>query len=209
LRPLLSFRKTTLPILSAPGVKICMIVIMAERYTSALVLNRENKNHQDILFTLYTKDLGKIRAIAKSARKITSKLTGHLTQGRVVDIRIIDKGSFQLLDSLSSGDRCTNREVLKLLHFLESMTPYNQPDLHVWHIAKEVVNRCEMGPVVYGELLRVMGFAPSSTSAFPTCARCREKRSRATLFYVPELVFLCSNCGTDVKIDEDDLVEVV
>jgi len=183
-----------------------MIVIMAERYTPALVLSREDKNDQDILFTLYTKDLGKIRAIAKSARKITSKLTGHLTQGKVVNVRVIDKGSFQLLDSLSSGKRCADREVLKLLHFLDNMMPYNQPDLHVWHIAKEVIGRCQIEPIVYGELLRVMGFASSSASAFPACAKCKGERSPTTLFYIPDLVFLCSNCGADVRIDENDLV---
>jgi recombinational DNA repair protein (RecF pathway) len=206
--PILSSPEAAPSHLTRPSVKICMLIIMAERYTPALVLSRENKNHQDILFTFYTKDLGKIRAIARSARKITSKLTGHLTQGRVVNVRVIDKGPFQLLDSLSIGKRCTNRGVFKLLHFLDNMTPYNQPDLHVWHIVKEVVTRCQIEPVVYGELLRVMGFAPPLASAFPVCVKCKGEKSQSTLFYIPDLVFLCSNCSTDVRIDEDDLVKI-
>ncbi|MDD5710917.1 MAG: recombination protein O N-terminal domain-containing protein [Candidatus Colwellbacteria bacterium] len=182
---------------------------MAERYTPILVLRRENKGNQDLLFTLYTKDLGKIKAIAKSARKITSKLAGHLTQGRIIKARIIDKGSFQLLDVLSGGGKCTNLEVIKFLHFLDSMTPYNQPDPHLWHIAKEVVGRCQVGPVVYRELLSIMGFVSPFPSVLPACAWCkRRERSPATLFYTPDLVFLCSNCGAGVKIDEDELFPI-
>ena len=181
---------------------------MAERYTSAFVLGRENKNNQDILFTLYTKDLGKIKAIAKSARKITSKLTGHLTQGKIVNVRVVDKGSFQLLDALSSGQRCADSEIIKFLRFLDNMTPYNQSDLHVWHIAREIISRCQIGPIVYGELLRVMGFASPSPSAFPACVQCGGEKSPTTLFYTPDLVFLCSNCSADVRIDENDLVKI-
>jgi len=182
---------------------------MAERYTPALVLRGEDKNNQDILFTLYTKDLGKIRAIAKSARKITSKLTGHLTQGKIVNVRIIDKNSFQLLDALSISGKCIDPEISRLLSFLDNMTPYNQPDPHIWHIVREVVGRCQISPVVYRELLRIMGFAPPSSSALPVCARCGGERSPTALFYLPDLVFLCSDCGADVRIDKNDLVKII
>ena len=46
--------------------------------TEALTLRRSTLGEADLLLTLYTKDRGKIRAVAKGARRSTSKLVGHL-----------------------------------------------------------------------------------------------------------------------------------
>jgi len=46
--------------------------------TDAFVLKRSIRGDFDRQYTLYTKDLGKITAIAKGALKITSKLSPHL-----------------------------------------------------------------------------------------------------------------------------------
>jgi DNA repair protein RecO (recombination protein O) len=52
--------------------------------TEAIVLKRTNLGEADSIITLYTPNLGKIRAIAKGVRRPKSKLVGHLellTQG--------------------------------------------------------------------------------------------------------------------------------
>jgi len=64
--------------------------------TEALTLRRSTLGEADLLLTLYSKDRGKIRAVAKGARRSTSKLVGHLepltqvqlslAQGRSLDI---------------------------------------------------------------------------------------------------------------------------
>jgi DNA repair protein RecO (recombination protein O) len=46
--------------------------------TEAIVLKRTNLGEADSIITLYTPNLGKIRAIAKGVRKPKSKLGGHL-----------------------------------------------------------------------------------------------------------------------------------
>lgn len=46
--------------------------------TDAIILGNKNFGETDKLVFLYCKELGKIKAIAKGARKITSKFTGHL-----------------------------------------------------------------------------------------------------------------------------------
>src|SRR5690606_7475011 len=52
---------------------------MAGTYlTSGIVLRRRDYKEFDRLYTLYTEDYGKIEAIARGSRKITSKLAGHL-----------------------------------------------------------------------------------------------------------------------------------
>lgn len=182
---------------------------MIERYTPALTLRKEHKNEKDILYILYTKELGKIMAVAKSARRITSKVAGHLTLGRIAGVRVIDKGSFQLLDALSDSGQCEHPEIIRFLRFLDDMTPYDQPDLHIWHVAAEVIRRCRITPIVYRELLSIMGFAPPRPLALPVCARCKKDQPPIAAFYIPDLVFLCSNCSTDDRIDKNDLVQVI
>ncbi len=46
--------------------------------TSCIILGHKNLGENDRIIFLYTEKRGKIRAIAKGARKLTSKFTGHL-----------------------------------------------------------------------------------------------------------------------------------
>jgi len=46
--------------------------------TEAVVLDRKDFGEADRLLTLYTPGLGKVRAIAKGARRTTSRLSGHI-----------------------------------------------------------------------------------------------------------------------------------
>lgn len=45
---------------------------------SAVVLRHKDWGEADQLLTLYTRELGKVRAVAKGARKVTSRKAGHL-----------------------------------------------------------------------------------------------------------------------------------
>ena len=45
--------------------------------TEALSLRKMPLGEADLLLTLYTRDAGKLRAVAKGARKTTSRLVGH------------------------------------------------------------------------------------------------------------------------------------
>ncbi|MBE2222398.1 MAG: DNA repair protein RecO, partial [Anaerolineae bacterium] len=46
--------------------------------TEAIVLKRHNFGEADRLLTLYTREFGKMKAIAKGARKPQSRKTGHV-----------------------------------------------------------------------------------------------------------------------------------
>src|SRR5207237_1308157 len=57
-------------------------VVMPEGFhlykTEAIVLDRKDFGEADRLLTLFTPGLGKVRAIAKGARRTTSRLSGHI-----------------------------------------------------------------------------------------------------------------------------------
>lgn len=51
---------------------------MKSQNLTGIILGHKNLGENDKLLFLYTEELGKIKAVAKGARKITSKFTGHL-----------------------------------------------------------------------------------------------------------------------------------
>ncbi len=180
---------------------------MSEYYTPALVLGASPRNDKDAQFILYTKDLGKVYALAKSVRKITSKLAGHMKVGSLVDVRIIDRGgTYQLIDALARKAPCRDVEVLRFLNFLSSTIPQREPDQRLWYTVREVVERCQMNAPVYKYILQLMGFAKSSQEAI-ACQGCR-KDDQVVYFYPADIIFLCSNCLSRVRIDINEAVPV-
>ncbi len=59
--------------------------------TNAIILKRENIFEADRVYHLYTEDFGKIRTIAGSARKINSKLAGHLEPFNLIWVELMSK----------------------------------------------------------------------------------------------------------------------
>lgn len=57
--------------------------------TIALVLRRQPHREQDSLVTVYTKDFGKLRLVARGTQKLQSKLAGHLEPLNLVELLIV------------------------------------------------------------------------------------------------------------------------
>jgi DNA repair protein RecO (recombination protein O) len=176
---------------------------MIEHYTKSLVLHREPKGEVDEVFTLYTRDLGKIHAKAKSIRRITSKLSGHLTLGSLNKIRIIEnKGSgFQVIDALSD-EFFRHDELHKFLDFLDRMTPEREPDDELWSFVESIINLGDLGGVEYRHLLEIMGFGPK----FAKCVNCG--RGEIAYFMPSDVIFLCNKSFVDLKINEEEVVKI-
>lgn len=176
---------------------------MIEHYTKSLVLHREPKGEVDEIFTLYTKDLGKIHARAKSIRRITSKLSGHLRQGSLNKIRIIEKGGsgFQVIDALSD-EFFRHDELHKFLDFLDKMTPEREPDHELWHYVESIIGLGELGSAEYRRLLEIMGFGPK----FAKCVNCG--RGEIAYFMPSDVIFLCDKSFMDLNINEEEVVKI-
>ncbi len=56
--------------------------------TDAIVLRHRDLREQDRIYTLYTREMGKVEALARGARKIKSRMAGHLASFGVVDVMI-------------------------------------------------------------------------------------------------------------------------
>lgn len=176
---------------------------MIEHYTKSLVLHREPKGEVDEVFTLYTRDLGKIHAKAKSIRRITSKLSGHLTPGSFNKIRIIENNGsgFQVIDALSDGT-FKHDELHKFLDFLDKMTPEREPDDELWCYIESIIDLGELRGMEYRRLLEIMGFGPK----FAKCVNCGRKE--IDYFMPSDVIFLCDKSFADLKINEEEVVKI-
>ncbi|MBL4694774.1 DNA repair protein RecO [Candidatus Gracilibacteria bacterium] len=56
--------------------------------TKAIILGHKNIGENDKFIFLYTEEFGKLRVVAKGARKITSKFTGHLETLNICNISL-------------------------------------------------------------------------------------------------------------------------
>ncbi len=156
---------------------------MREFYTEALVLNRENSGEFDKRITLYTKTFGKLTAKVKSARKITSKLSGHLEPLNFIKARIIERGGFQLVDALKAGNLALSLKSLRVLKLINGLSNRLEQDLSLWELIAS-------GKANIKSVLKILGF----DAKFAVCDHCG---SAPELFSLSGLTFYCLACIGD------------
>lgn len=185
---------------------------MIEHFTEALVLNNEDIGEFDALITLYAAKLGKVVAKAKSIKKITSKLAGHLQPLNFVNCRLIEKNGslngkqdFQIVDALiieEQRNKQTPEDIKKninIARFLDEMTFELQEDQHLWQAIKKIMSYSDFNEnLIYRELLKILGFDPEHAACFSCC------KNKVKYLIKPEHTFLCSDCG--LKIDSNDVI---
>ena len=170
---------------------------MIEYFTKALVLDQENSGEFDKLIFLYTEDLGKVIAKAKSIRKITSKLASQLEPLNFVRARLVEKNGFQVVDALAFNKVKVSQPALELVRFIKEMTSELQPDRKLWLLIRRTFQNLKNNKKFsYESLLRALGFAPD----FARCNVCGGKF--VAYFSKSEQVFLCRVCASKVSKDE-------
>ena len=173
---------------------------MREYFTPGIVLDREPRNELDEAIIIYTKDLGKVRAFTKSSRKITSKLSGHLTPGRLANIRFVERNKLQLVDALSFPPPSELKDLLPFLHFVNKITPYGDADLGLWYMIEEIVEGARFSPAIYRHLVERLGFFGEEAY----CHYCEKNISN--FFNLPETTILCAGCSVKLGLKSDELI---
>lgn len=176
---------------------------MIEYFTKALVLDQENSGEFDKLIFLYTEDLGKVVAKAKSIRKITSKLASQLEPLNFIRVRLVEKNGFQVTDALAVDRIKASAPVLELAQFIKEMTFEFQPDKKFWFLIKRTFQHLKNNKKFsYKPLLKALGFAPD----FARCNVCAGKS--VAYFSKSEQVFLCRRCAlsSGFKINRNELI---
>lgn len=151
----------------------------------AIVLKRTDHGEADRLLTLFTPDLGKMRAIAKGARKPASRKSGHVELFARTHL-LVAKG--KQLDIVTQAD--TLDAFLPLRENLERIG-------YAYYLAELVDRFSEEGTenrAIFDLLLRALAALGDATTDPDLLARFFELRLLQYVGYRPQL-FNCVHCG--------------
>lgn len=198
---------------------------MREYCVEALVLGKEDLGEIDGVVELYTAEFGKISAKIKSAKKITSKLSGHLEPFGAAAVRLVSGKSeaglpagqsstgrnFQIADALRADNFPLWRKSpddlrlgLQILRFIRDFVWENQPEPDLWNFLRISFSRAPIVSATGGEynrrILDILGMGGNS-------ARCRLcDGETADCFAVQSGVFLCRSCLLSSKLSRNEIV---
>ncbi len=158
---------------------------MKECFDEAIILEREPIGDLDIRVTFLGKQFGKITAKAKSARKITSKLSAHLEPSFLSKVRFIEKNGTQIVDALKIG-----RISVGLLDLLRLAKV-----LHDGEASNKLWNSLKTGELNWPQTLGILGWDPRHAE----CAICG---SSPAVFHIATQEFFCNECGLKPAADE-------
>lgn len=181
---------------------------MTEYYTKGVVLERFPRGELDEAIAIYTKDFGKILALAKSSKKIVSKLSGHLTPGRFINARLIKSNNYKIVDAVSMKTDMS-AELIRFTEFINKMTGYELPDQRLWNAMEYMFRNASLFygnkiPLerIYSRFLDILGFGPK----FAKCHECDSRE--VSHFYPPDIIFLCSKSFKKLSLNEDEAVKI-
>ena len=156
--------------------------------TEALTLKNMPLGESDLLVTLYCKDIGKLRAVAKGARKSTSKLVGHFEPLTINNISITKSTNLDIInhaETIEDFDHLKSNLIgmaqgVYINELLDGVAPesHSNNDLYILthNVLKQLASYSQSRlPLMYFELhlLRLSGLMPELYH----CVECREKLS--------------------------------
>jgi len=181
--------------------------------SQAIILNRSDYRESDSLLTVYTRSLGKMSLVARGAKKISSKLSGHLEPISLVNILIIKGKGFDYIGSALGSDAFLNiKDDLNKIYYaglainnFNRLVKDNQPDedlfLLLWRFLEALDNYSaeeftkESGELLFIffalKLLAELGYRPEMYE----CLSCRNKiKSGRNYFNLKNGGLVCEDC---------------
>jgi DNA repair protein RecO (recombination protein O) len=159
--------------------------------SEAIVLRRRDFGEADRLLTLFTPDLGKIRVIAKGARKPHSRKAGHIE-------------SFMRSKMLFARGR--NLDLVTQAELVEAYRPLREDLIRVTYAshAVELLDRFtaenDAHPELYHLLSEALGWLAATNDLLLT-TRYYELRLLSLVGFQPQ-IFQCVNCGRMIEAED-------
>ena len=173
--------------------------------TEAIVLRHFPLGEADYLLDLYTPDLGKLRAVAKGARRVKSKLGGHLEPLMRTSF-LITRG--QNLDTINQAEVLegfrTVREhlhrlsqALYIVELIDTITPEEQPNYPIYRLVLDALRSLagDATPLLLPFFqLRILGHSGFKPQLYQ-CVECGSTISPGLHRLTPDLGgTLCNSC---------------
>jgi DNA repair protein RecO (recombination protein O) len=184
--------------------------------TPGFILKKEALGETDQLFTIFTKDFGKLEILGKATRKIKSKLKGGLELFYLSEIEFIQgKAHKTLTDAVLIENFPNLRKDLERLpiayrvsEVLDNLIRGQEPDEKIWNLLNEIFNKlnnlkivnCKLKIIYYyflWNLLSILGYQPEVYN----CSLCPKKLTPGELYWSPkEGGVFCQSCFRKIGV---------
>ncbi len=198
---------------------------MAIHYrTQGFILQKTDRGEADRIFTIYTKDFGKLEILVKAERKIKSKLKGGLGLFCLSEIEFIQgKTHKTLTDAILTKNFPNLRKSLerlpiayKISEILDNLIKGQESDEQIWNLLKETCQRLDNQQLTINNqqllyqyflwnLFSILGYQPELYN----CSICQKKLTPEKLYFDPKQGgIVCDNCFKQLethlpRIDSD------
>ncbi len=183
--------------------------------TEGLVLKKIDRGEADQLFTIYTKDFGKLEILGKAIRKISSKLRAGAEIFYLSEIEFIQGKTYKTLTDTILVEKFQNlRRNLKKLNIaykvsedLDKFVQEQETDEKIWNLLLETFNKLNNLEIenskleivyyyFFWNLSSFLGFRPELYQCFV----CQKKLKPEKLYFSEKGVgVICQNCFSSVK----------
>ncbi|MDO8473960.1 MAG: DNA repair protein RecO [bacterium] len=129
--------------------------------TKGIILQRRDVGEYDRVITAYTQDFGKLKLVAISARKITSKLRGGLEPLCLSELEFIEGRSRLVVTDAKSyerygiirGDLARLQTAFQVLDSVDRLVQGQEADLNIWELLSETLSFLNNSLVIPQEAL--------------------------------------------------------
>ena len=140
---------------------------MSSSRVTAIVLKRSNFSEADKIITLFSKERGKIRVVAKGIRRIKSRRAPHLELFNLVTVVLHSGKAFDLVSEAKSEHRSvddlkTAGYLFYICEVLDKILPEEQPHPEIFEMATEIFKNVSQRQVkeFVIQLLWNLGYLP-------------------------------------------------
>ena len=156
----------------------------------AVVISRRDFRENDQIISFYTKDFGRLDLLAKGIKKITSKLSGNLTLGNLVEIEVANGKEINHLIKINS------------VNLLQKNKQYLSRQ-YILNLVYKLVKEQEKDERIFNLLISYLNFLNESSSHNKNEVFAFLIKLLGYLGYSPQLE-KCGECGLkEVKIKFD------
>ncbi len=193
--------------------------------TQGFIFKKIDRGEADRLFTVHTKDFGRLDLLAKAERKIKSKLRGGLELFYLSEIEFIQGKTHKTLTDAILVENFPNlRKDLKKLRIayqiaevLDNLVKGQEPDNNLWQLFEETFSRLNannLKPVIYNliyyyflwNLFSLLGYGPE----FYNCSLCQKKITPGKIrFSSKEGGIICQSCSQKIKSSGEITLETI
>lgn len=119
--------------------------------TQGLIIKKEDRGESDQLFTIYTKDFGKIEVLGRAIRKISSKLRPGVEIFYLSEIEFIQGKIYKTLTDAILIEKFRNirkdldrlKIAYQIAEVLDDLVKGQEKDEKVWDLLREVFNELD------------------------------------------------------------------